>query len=104
MNSKFGSSFGADSAFGASSGLSTGAGSSGLHHYIAESERLAKAQAQDIGYGGVRAGGSQLADLSAGYGSNAGLSGGSAGGFKTKSWEKASKWSSQSEVRITLLR
>lgn len=71
-----------------------------MHNYIAESERLAKAQAQDIGYGGVRSGGSQLADLSAGYGSNSGLSG---GGFKTKSWERASKWSSQSEVRIALL-
>lgn len=68
---------------------------------MSEAERLAKLQAQGMSIGGTRAGGSQYgsANLESGLGGYSGLSGVGNAGYKTKSWEKASKWSSQSEVK-----
>lgn len=109
FNTKFGSQFGAESSFGANSGSSLTAGSSsGLNTYMTEAERLAKMQAQSMSVGGIRTGGSQYgtqydnAQVLGGIGSNAALTAGAGNsGYKTKSWEKASKWSSQSEVNTS---
>lgn len=107
FNSKFGSQFG--SSFGA--GASTASSSSGLSNYMQEAERLAKMQVQGMNVGGTRTGGSQYGSGFdngviggiGGFGGTAALTAGAGGaggaaGYKTKSWEKASKWSSQSEV------
>uniref|UniRef100_A0A1A9WHH3 Uncharacterized protein n=1 Tax=Glossina brevipalpis TaxID=37001 RepID=A0A1A9WHH3_9MUSC len=102
LNSKFGSSFGADSSLGGSSSLL--ASPNGLHNYMQEAERLAKLQVQGLKVGGTRTGGSQLgANLEStnavgGIGGLNTFGGAGSGGYKTKSWEKSSKWSSQSEL------
>lgn len=83
LSSRFNSDF--DSSSGASSNL---------NQYMSESERLARLQAQNIqsssSYKASSAtdfGGAQLAAVPV-----------STGGGHTKSWEKSSKWASQSEV------
>lgn len=74
-----------------------------------EAERLAKLQVQGLNVGGTRTGGSQLtANLEStnavgGLGGLNTFGGAGSGGYKSKSWEKSSKWSSQSEVSILLL-
>lgn len=83
-NSQHSSRFGSD--FGSSSGVS-----SNLNQYMSESERLARLQAQNIqSSSGYKASsvtdfdGAQMVPVST--------------GGRTKSWEKSSKWASQSEV------
>lgn len=114
-SANFGSSFGASHKFGASSnfnsqfGSSFGASSSGLHQYMSEAERLAKAQASGVSVNsGYRTGAIINPEFQSGFNAGAdsfgtgsvtaGGYGGSNAGYKAKSWEKASKWSSQSEV------
>lgn len=67
-------------------------GSTNLGHYMSESERLARLQAQNIqGQSGYKA--ASTVDFG-----NANLIAEPSAGSRTKSWEKSSKWSSQSEV------
>lgn len=103
--SQLGSRFGHSSAFdsGFSSGVSSGLTSSGLSGFMSESERLARLQAQNV-HSSSSQSGSVYADQ---YNSGSGLTGAyvqpTTGSFgKTKSWEKSSKWASQSEVRNSL--
>lgn len=91
LHSRFGSEFGSE--FGSTS---FGSGTSNLDHYISESERLARLQAQNIqGQHGYK--GTSTVDIG-----NAALVQ-PASGSRTKSWEKSSKWSSQSEVSQSFL-
>lgn len=74
------------------SGLGSSFGTSNLHQYMSESERLARLQSQNIqgqhGYKGT----------STAHFGNAALVQPSASGGRTKSWEKSSKWASQTDV------
>lgn len=66
-------------------------GSSNLGTYMSESERMARIQAQNLqGSAGYRA--SSALDLGNAHLTNAGAGG------QTKSWEKSTKWSSNTEV------
>lgn len=70
-----------------------GFGHSNLDHYISESDRLARLQAQNIHSStGYKA--SSIADL------DGQITQFPSSGSQSKSWEKSSKWSSQSEVRF----
>lgn len=72
-----------------------------LKNYISEAERLARLQAQEMTSSGTRTGGSQLpSHLDADHSLNllSGVKGSGNGNYQSKSWQKASKWSSQSEV------
>lgn len=72
-----------------------------LKNYMSEAERLARLQAQEMTSSGTRTGGSQLAShLDADHSSDllSGARGSGNGNYQMKSWQKATKWSSQSEV------
>lgn len=90
IHSRFGSDFGSE--FGSSSSSFGSGSSSNLVHYMTESERLARLQAQNIqGQHGYK--GATTVDLG-----SANLVAQPTAGSRQKSWEKSSKWSSQTEV------
>lgn len=126
MNSQFGSSASSNSHLGSTSSHNSQYGSaansnqqvglgyrfgasSEMQQTLSQAEQLAKLQAQSLNYGGTSTGASQIGALSTSSGAGFGGLGAGANyesgynglgsGYKTKSWEKASKWSSQSEVK-----
>ncbi|KAJ6646958.1 hypothetical protein Bhyg_02175 [Pseudolycoriella hygida] len=93
---------GRDSAFNSQYGSSLFGSqtSSDLSQYMSESERLAREQARNVQSSGTYSGSalvgssSQDINLTGGASGSGGLSGGSGGYTKVKSWENSSKWAS----------
>lgn len=74
-----------------------------LKSYMSEAERLARLQAHEMTSAGTRTGGGQLAthldsDHSSDLLGHGAAGAGGHGNYQSKSWQKSSKWSSQSEV------